>query len=958
MVKPSRLHQRSVPMGQTSSQVDPITDSEPDEVAAHSGYPDSDLKKAKRKAKSKAKRRSKVSENSTDLDEESARVLLQLREDAENNARIAPPRDKNSSASAQPWTESYSTSNGVENEMAETRSKLNGIKKKKKKKKKRNRHDYEASQHDEDNSQVTKDNTTERPSKQAKSHNSISTSNDRLNLTQSSFSLDDIPTDDESIATYLQEYEKTFTNPTSPNLTPIGAVESESRMQQPAATTDREGPKSPIQSVYQLPWRSSNSSGRREQERSNRKTRSGTIPETSDGGQEQMNGPGQHAFAIDHEAFDEEFETQQYGSASLSDDPADYDFPIDPDLIQDSPILAPMGEDVMTSSDTDVCQQPSNEVQSKRVSSSSRKRKGEKNLRRVSPSDLPYTTLEDLGGSQQDLVLPGIENTLEDLPPNGDLSRVSSAESGRSTPPNTRRQREKTPPPLAKACKPRGNKTQQGGQKGKHYDPPLQQVAQKGGMFTESEVLKLDAFRDSYCQQNEMTQWRFNELIQSGVRNNREAANLWNEVHEVTPYRTRMSTMRFCRRRYHNFIARGTWTQSEDESLRQAVAEKGKSWKAVGEMIERFPEDCRDRYRNYHVNSEHRNREQWTEGEVKNLCSAVYECMRMMKQEQKRARQERFDGRDVPESEPESDEEIQEIKLINWQAVSDRMGPAGGGRSRLQCSFKWGKLKTADRDRYWKEVRAATRAKPPLQKNNSSKEKGQWRLRKALKNLRNMKPGDRYDFLQAFSTCGAVEEGNIPYRVLGNEAFRSRWTTSERKAAWHKFKGEVPGADKMDYRDVVNRLLTQLMANSADKLEERWDPKVHGDINVVRKRRRLTETEKKEREKLRRESRMNIKSLEFVHSTDDDENQVKPNENATDAEIMEGSVEETGVVAGSSAAATDDAREDSSAGNTDTEAHGSAGSEVEYSDDEGLFVDSNWNASDELASQLELLRNA
>lgn len=953
MVKLSRIQQRAIPMGQSSSQVDPATDFKSEELRANS-----DKKKREGRGTKKAKRRSKVTEKSADLDEESARVLLQLREDVGSNTRMMSFRDENLAASAQLWAESSQasppTSNVVESEMAEVPRKEGKMKKKK-----RNRDDLEASQHEVDNSRVTKDVITARPSKQARRHNPISTPNDRINLTQYTLSLDDIPTDDETIAAYLQEYEEAATSFTLPNSVQMGAVKSKSRTQQPVATVNRQGSYLPVQPAYQRPWRSG-TSGRREKEKSKRRNRSDTVLETSDNGQEQMNGPGQHAFAIEHQDFDEEFETQQYGSANLSDDLADYDFPIDPDLIQDRPILAPVVEDVMVISDKDVGQQPSNEGRSKRVSSSSRKREEEKKPRRGDPSDLPYTLPEDLEGSQQDAVLPGIEDSLQDSPPNADLSRISTAESERSTPPTTRRQREKTPPPLskAKATKPRGNKTQQGGQKGKHYDPPLQQIAQKGGMFTESEILKMDSFRDSYCQQIGITEWQFNELVQAGVRKNPNAANLWNEVHQVIPYRTRMSNMRFCRRRYHNFSARGTWTQSEDESLRQAVSEKGNSWKAVGEMIERFPEDCRDRYRNYHINSEHRNREQWTESEIRNLCSAVHACMRMMKEERKAAREERYDGRDVPESEPESDEDIQEMKFINWQAVSDRMGPSGGERSRLQCSFKWGKMKMADRNSYLQEIRAAARAKPPAQKGKSRRKEMPWRLRRALRKLRNMKTGDRYDFLQALSTCGAMEEGNIPYRLLGDEAFRSRWTTVERKAAWQNFKGEVPGAYRMDYRNVVNRLLTQLMAESGDKLEERWDPKKDGDINQKKKRRRLTEDEKREREKLRREERerrLNIKSLEFVHSTDEGEDHTKTKKKPLRGEVMEGRVQEEAVADSNASAANDEVYEDSLGGSAGTETDGTTGSEAEDSDDDGLFIDSHWdgNVSDSLTTQVQ-----
>lgn len=252
-------------------------------------------------------------------------------------------------------------------------------------------------------------------------------------------------------------------------------------------------------------------------------------------------------------------------------------------------------------------------------------------------------------------------------------------------------------------------------------------------------------------------------------------------------------------------------------------------------MIDRFAEDCRDRYRNYHVNATNRNREHWTEAEVKNLCWAVYDCMKEMKAERRKAREEKFDGRDVPDSEPESDQEVGELKLINWQAVSDRMGSAGGGRSRLQCSFKWGKLKTAERDRYWKDLKAVVNDKSRSIQRKSTQQDKHWRLRRARKKLDNMKTGDRYDFLQALATCGAVNIGNIPWRLLGDEEFRAKWRTVDRKAAWEKFKAEVPGSAEMDYRDVINRLLTKLLAKHSNQLDERWDPRKDGDMIVMRR---------------------------------------------------------------------------------------------------------------------------
>ena len=116
------------------------------------------------------------------------------------------------------------------------------------------------------------------------------------------------------------------------------------------------------------------------------------------------------------------------------------------------------------------------------------------------------------------------------------------------------------------------------------------------------------------------------------------------------------------------------------------MAEKGTSWKVVGEMIERFPEDCRDRWRNYLIH-ENRITDNWTEAEVLNLASPISDCVQSMKIE-RRQRKEASYGPHVPYSDDELDEDHAPLKLLNWQAVSERMGAHGGSRSRLQCSTK------------------------------------------------------------------------------------------------------------------------------------------------------------------------------------------------------------------------------------------------------------------------------
>lgn len=346
--------------------------------------------------------------------------------------------------------------------------------------------------------------------------------------------------------------------------------------------------------------------------------------------------------------------------------------------------------------------------------------------------------------------------------------------------------------------------------------------------FTDADVAALDSLRESYCQSSNITVQQFNALIQSNIRGNHRAINLFNDIQQLFPTRTRSYVQRFCRRRYHNFHARGVWTAEEDESLKRAVAEKGTSWKIIGEMLDRFAEDCRDRYRNYlHPSAQHRNRDAWTEVEVVHLSQSILDCMDKMRTERYRQKQEQL-GFNAPMSEVDSDQEAEDLKYVNWQNVSERMDQYGSSRSRLQCSFKWSKIKEEDRRRYLREVKQAQDNLRGLKADrftaNNMKTSSGWRLKRASKRVLNMKAGDRYDLLRAILDAGSSTEDNIPWRFVGDDSLRQNWSTTERRAAWIMMKEEIPDSEQMDYRDLINILLTKALSEGID---ERWDPEAH-----------------------------------------------------------------------------------------------------------------------------------
>ena len=350
----------------------------------------------------------------------------------------------------------------------------------------------------------------------------------------------------------------------------------------------------------------------------------------------------------------------------------------------------------------------------------------------------------------------------------------------------------------------------------------------KTGPFSSKESDAIFAWRDSYCSEHEWSHQKFAEIVQANALNNPTLNTFWSDVHSLLPDRNRQAIQKFCRRKFHNFEKRGAWTEEEDEILKQAVAEKGQSWKAVGEICGRLAEDVRDRYRNYHRNADNRNTEAWTEQEVKNLVKAVGECIWLTQEARIQKRDEvlRQTGVDIGVNEEPDEDELE--KLIHWQVVSDRMG---GSRSRLQCSYKWKALKFAGRTDFTRTLRKLKRTMERLQSGVIDVPVGprkDWRFMQARRRVaRDMLPGDKYDLLEALLHCGASEEKTIVWQALGRkQQWRLRWSTADLKAAWAIMKEEVDEDGDLGerYVDVVNTLLTKLMGEEGARLEERWEP--------------------------------------------------------------------------------------------------------------------------------------
>lgn len=850
----SRSSRSRLDMGQQSSQ--------PQILSAEASAIEYQEKSKDRKSKwKKSKKKSAEMERPMDQENESAFTLMQMRKAPIQDSRV-PCYEDNHAASAQLMAESSPLRPSADPYVDDTEPvrKFKSHKRNDKRSaKKRGRKDiYEFTGSEERSSEAGQyPYLSSTPPRQI---DCSSPSPYRPNIAQAN-ALDDIPTDDEDVAAY-EEYAKDTASADPPVISDDNMF---SFSQQPPNPFEQVEDEQSIHATYQLPRNAyalpQNAEKRKKKKKRKRRTADeGTIQHNFE------HEHGQHIPDFDFEAFDG-FPEIDMISTNVSHKHQGDSMPIDPEL--HSMNALPPSADLSQFNDEDLnLLQKNGRDSGKHGFSKPRKRRRMEESQGVNSTDLPYMSPYAFQHDQeniQDRVLPGFEDMQRQTSPELSSPFLDHAADGcaRSSDDVVEAKKSAQRKKKAETKKPRPKKERNESRKCDEVERPRRDEAKNGGAFSDAEGLMLDAFRDNHCEANDMTHWQFNNLIQTQMRGNAQVTALFNEIHEILPYRPRMSVQKFCRRRFHNF-SRGTWSAEEDEMLKRAVAEKGRAWKEVADSLDRMPEDCRDRWRNYLVNSEHRNREQWTDAEVVNLCTAILEGMQLMKEDRMRAREE---GEDVPESGTESDQEVEDMKHISWQSVSDRMGEYGGGRSRLQCSFKWSQLKKRDQAEYLKAIRESRE----IEKKKSPPGKNPWRMKLACKKVANMKPGDVHAFLQAVLDTDVPEEGNIPWKSLGDDEFRATWTSTDKKVAWSGLKEHVQGSESMDHRSVANELLSRIKNDDADALNERWDPEVHGDVSAKKskKKRKNSKKKGKGKEEIDPTNRFLQRSNEFIYDSDD-----------------------------------------------------------------------------------------
>jgi hypothetical protein len=301
------------------------------------------------------------------------------------------------------------------------------------------------------------------------------------------------------------------------------------------------------------------------------------------------------------------------------------------------------------------------------------------------------------------------------------------------------------------------------------------------GKLSSEDIRAITDSIEGYKEMNDMSQYQINELVQQNAETD-GARELWKTVCGEVPSISSTRIHNFCRRKYHNFEARGKWSAEQDEELRDAYELNPGKWSIIGRQINRHPEDVRDRWRNYLVCGNNMRKDAWDKEEEDKLCIAVEECISIIKAARRRANNLRL----------LDDEE----KYIDWGKISEKMDYT---RSRLQCSQKWKKLmsrQASDDD--------DDAALKPLSTS--------WRLGEAYKNARALSANDKLQLLNAIRQSGAAQEGKIPWGIIRNE-FDKGSKRMTLKVCFRCLKEKITGHESMKLQDILEELIDAFEAS-------------------------------------------------------------------------------------------------------------------------------------------------
>ncbi|KAK4094039.1 hypothetical protein Purlil1_1530 [Purpureocillium lilacinum] len=318
------------------------------------------------------------------------------------------------------------------------------------------------------------------------------------------------------------------------------------------------------------------------------------------------------------------------------------------------------------------------------------------------------------------------------------------------------------------------------------------------GRFSDDELARIAKAVEGFRAEHGLSQEQVNAMVHApgGTTAGDEHAQLWVRIFAECPDRHRQKLINITRKKFHNFVARGTWTAEQDAELNELISVHGTKWSKIAALINRHPEDLRDRYRNYLVCGPYQRKDAWDEAEEARLTQYVIDAMEAIDE--------------LRGSEPNHHLLTRSYEeLIDWQNISERMDRT---RSRLQCITKW------------KSLNVRVNGKDKLLSGEPDAQIS-FRLEKARRQLSAMPDEEKYRLVLAIQGTAVGRDKKIPWQRLVDKHYRNQWHRTTQMLLWRRLRQTVPGWETMTTRDCAQHLIEQYNQNGElpDVVQDGYD---------------------------------------------------------------------------------------------------------------------------------------
>ncbi|UNI17631.1 hypothetical protein JDV02_003960 [Purpureocillium takamizusanense] len=384
-----------------------------------------------------------------------------------------------------------------------------------------------------------------------------------------------------------------------------------------------------------------------------------------------------------------------------------------------------------------------------------------------------------------------------EIPDDDDANRDALGElpSPTALTPKPRKRAKAAAKKTSKGRKPKREKLSQSMRGGSHDDGEYESsqpsrrnrlIGYTQGRFSDDELARIGKAVEGFRAEQGLTKEQVNAMIHApgGTTAGDEHAQLWVRIFAECPDRHRQKLINITRKKFHNFVARGTWTAEQDAELNELISVHGTKWSKIAALINRHPEDLRDRYRNYLVCGPYQRKDAWDEAEEARLTQYVIDAMEAIDE--------------LRNSEPNHHLLTRSYEeLIDWQNISERMDRT---RSRLQCITKW------------KSLNVRVSGKDKLLSGEPDAQIS-FRLEKARRQLSAMPDEEKYRLVLAIQGTAVGKDKKVPWQRLVDKQYRNQWHRVTQMLLWRRLRETVPGGETMTTRDCAQYLIDQYNQN-------------------------------------------------------------------------------------------------------------------------------------------------